>query len=55
MSVKKAMPGTFRLHVPTFHHTYTHILGTHAGFLGFDAPVVFIGETLDRGSGDLPL
>jgi hypothetical protein len=28
MSMKSAMPGTFILHVPTFHHTYTHMLGT---------------------------
>jgi hypothetical protein len=30
MFLKKAMPGTFILHVPTFHHTYTHMLGTQA-------------------------
>jgi hypothetical protein len=34
MSVKKAIPGTFILHVPTFHHIYTHMLGTHVSFLG---------------------
>jgi hypothetical protein len=50
MSVKNVMPGTFILHVPTFHHTYTHMLGTHASF-----PVIptlrwsLSGETLYRG------
>jgi hypothetical protein len=34
MCVKKAMPGTFILHVSTFYHTYTHMLGTNASFLG---------------------
>jgi hypothetical protein len=50
MFVKKAMPGTFRLHVPTFHHTYTHMLETHASFPGI--PTLrwsLSGETLDRG------
>jgi hypothetical protein len=38
------------LHVPTFHHTYTHILGTmHASFLGFTILRWSLsGETLDR-------
>jgi hypothetical protein len=56
MSVKKAMPRTFRLHVPTCHHTCTHMLGTHASFLRLMMLRWSLsGETLDRGSGDLPL
>jgi hypothetical protein len=56
ISVKKAMPGTIRLHVPTFHHTYTDILGTHASFLGFTMLWWSLsGETLNRGFKDLPL
>jgi hypothetical protein len=39
-----------RLHVPTFHHTYTHMLGTHASFLGFTMLRWSLsGETLDQG------
>jgi hypothetical protein len=50
MSVKNVMPETFRWHVPTFHHTYTHMLGTHASIPGI--PTLrwsLSGETLDRG------
>jgi hypothetical protein len=49
MSVKKAMPGTFILNEPTFHHTYPHMLGTHASFPGI--PMLrwsLSDETLDR-------
>jgi hypothetical protein len=50
MSVNKAMPGTFRLHVPTFHHTYTHLLATHASFPGISMLRWSLSsETLDQG------
>jgi hypothetical protein len=49
-SVKKPMPGTFRLHVPTLHNTYTHMLGTHASFIGFTMLRWSLsGETLNPG------
>jgi hypothetical protein len=42
------------LHVPTFHHTYTHMLGTHASFLGFTMLRWSLsGETLDRGGPEI--
>src|SRR5664279_4658311 len=49
MSAKRVKPGTYICHLPTFHHTYTHMVGPHASF-----PVIptlrwsFSGETLDR-------
>jgi hypothetical protein len=45
------------LHVPTFHHTYTHMLGTHACKFprDYDGSVVFIRRNPRPGFGDLPL
>jgi hypothetical protein len=47
--VKQAMPGTFRLHVPTFHHTYLYTyVRDNASFPGIlTLRRSLSGETLD--------
>jgi hypothetical protein len=56
MCVTKTMPGTIILHVPTFYHSYTHILGTNASFLGIQVLQWSLsGEILTGGRRSTPI
>ena len=51
MNVNNVTRWTYIHHLPTFHNTCKHILGTYASFLGIPAiSGSFFGETLDRGT-----